>query len=378
MIYLDYNASTPIDPVAVEAMLPFLREFHGNPSSAHALGRRVREAVEHARAQVASLIGAEPSEIVFTSGGTEANNMVIKGAARKRGGWGKHVITSLIEHPAVLEPCRMLEEDGFEITRVGVDGQGRVDPMSIVGEVRPDTILISIMHSNNEVGTIQPIAEIAAAAREGDVWMHTDAAQSVGKVPIDVRQLGVDFLSIAGHKLYAPQGIGALFVRDGIELPSLHHGAGHEDGRRAGTEAVQAIVGLGAAAEVAAARLDEPHCREMRDRLWTGLAQAIGEGLIRHGDAEDGLPNTLSVSLKGAIGRELLAGMPDLCASPGAACHGGRHAPSAVLSAMGVPADVALGAIRLSVGRETTADEIDRAVAMIAGALVDLRAKNPG
>jgi cysteine desulfurase len=378
MIYLDYNASTPIDPAAREAMLPFLGAIHGNPSSVHALGRRVRQAVEHARTQVANLIGAKPSEIVFTSGGTEANNMVIKGVARKRGDRGRHVITSAIEHPAVLEPCRILEEDGFEITRVAVDGRGRVDPASVVGEVRPDTILISIMHANNEVGTIQPIAEIAEAAREGGIWMHTDAAQSVGKVPIDVNRLGVDFLSIAGHKLYAPQGVGALFVRDGIDLPPLIHGAGHEGGRRAGTEAVPAIVGLGAAAESAAAGLDDPHCRVMRDRLWAGLEQAIGDGVIRHGDPEGGLPNTLNVSLKGVIGRELLAAVPDLCASPGAACHGGRHAPSAVLTAMGVPPDAALGAIRLSVGRETTADEIDRAVVMIAGALAASPKQKPG
>ena len=369
MIYLDYNASTPVDRAVRDAMLPFLGECHGNPSSSHALGRAPREAVENARARVAGLLNATPGEIVFTSGGTEASNHVIKGVAYDLRHRGKHIITSAIEHPAVLAPCAFLERQGYEITRVGVDAKGFIDPESIIHEVRPDTILISIMHANNEVGTIQPIKEIAEAAREGGVLMHTDAAQSCGKIETDVRELGVDFLSIAGHKMYAPQGIGALFIRKGVRIEPLHHGAGHENGRRAGTEPVPALVGLGAAAQLAKDRTNDQRTEALRDRLWQGLRDGLGDAAVLHGHERRRLPNTLCVGFRGCIAPELLAAMPELCASAGAACHGADRKPSAVLTAMGVPADLAVGSIRLSVGRYTTDAEIEEAVRMIVDAV---------
>ncbi|MEK6676823.1 MAG: cysteine desulfurase family protein, partial [Planctomycetota bacterium] len=279
-IYLDYNASTPVDPAVREAMLPYLGEFYGNASSSHPLGRSMKEAVDKARRQVAELLGASSDEIVFTSGGTESNNFVIKGVADAFKKRGRHIIISAVEHPAVTEPCKHLEQDGFEISRIGVDAYGRIDPHDVAGEVRPDTILISVMHANNEVGTLQPIAEISEIARVGGVLFHTDAAQSCGKVETQVDKLGVDFLSIAGHKLYAPQGIGALYIKRGVKLTSLLQGSGHESGRRAGTEAVAAIVGLGAAAELAARSSKGPHMIKLRDRLHAGLRKHFGEDVL--------------------------------------------------------------------------------------------------
>lgn len=369
MIYLDYNASTPVHPDVREAMLPFLGDRYANPSSGHAPGRLMRQAVDDARERVASMLGASPGEIVFTSGGTEANNHVLKGVAYARRDRGRHMITSVVEHPAVLRPCAYLEREGYDVTYVGVDRTGMVDPQEVIEAVRPDTILISIMHANNEVGTIQPIAEIAAAAREGGVWMHTDAAQSCGKIDTDIGALGVDFLSLAGHKLYAPQGIGALYMRDGVSIEPLHHGAGHEAGRRAGTEPVAGIVALGAAAALATGSPCHARMQVLRDRLHDGLREALGDGVVLNGHAGVRLPNTLNIALPGRIGAEVLAAAPEICASTGAACHGSRPEPSAVLSAMGVPHDVALGAVRLSVGRFTTEEEIDAAVGMIAAAV---------
>jgi cysteine desulfurase len=269
-VYLDFNATTPIDPAVAEAMLPYLHGHFGNPSSSHAYGLEARSAVETARRQVAGLIGARPEEIVFTSGGSESNNMAIFGVARSQRQRGRHIITSAVEHPAVIEPCRALQEQGFRLTVLPVDARGRVDPRDVERAIEPGTILISIMHANNEVGTIQPIAEIASLARQHDIAFHTDAAQTVGKIPVDVEALGVDLLTIAGHKLYAPKGIGALYLRTGHDLPRLIHGAAHEGGRRAGTESVLLIVGLGRACELAAARLAATmeQTRQLRDRLW--------------------------------------------------------------------------------------------------------------
>jgi cysteine desulfurase len=328
----------------------------------------MRVAVENARGQVAAMVNAEPEEIVFTSGGTESCNLAIKGIAGGRARRGQHIITSTIEHPAVRQTCEHLKSRGFEITYVGVDRTGQVDPDEIQGNIRPDTILISIMHANNEVGTIQPIARISRIARERGVLFHTDAAQTCGKISTDVRALGVDLLTVAGHKLYAPQGIGALYIRNGVELEPLHHGAGHERRRRAGTEAVPAIVGLGAAADLAARWGDHPRIPALRDRLHEGLRRAFGERLLLFGHPNERLPNTLNVGVRGCVGEELLARCPDLCAATGAACHAGTHEPSSVLTAMGVAPDLALTAMRLSLGRMTTEADVDAAVEMIKDA----------
>lgn len=371
MIYLDYNASTPVDPKVRDAMLPFLSECFGNPSSNHVLGRPLRAAVDKARAQVASLMAADPSEIIFTSGGTEACNHVIKGVAFANRDRGKHIIISAVEHPAVVNPCRYLEKGGFEITVVGVDEQGLIDPQTVIEEIRPDTILISVMHANNEVGTIQPIDEIAEIAREGGILLHTDAAQTCGKISTRVDQLGVDFLSIAGHKLYGPQGIGVLYVRRGVDVEPLHHGAGHERGRRSGTEPVASIVGLGAAAELAQAHLDAGGntARNLRNRLHKGLADRLGDKVVLLGHPSSRLPNTLNIGFRGRVGADILAACPEICASTGAACHSSRMQRSATLAAMNVPEDVAFGAIRFSVGRATTETEVDEAVRILVKAV---------
>jgi cysteine desulfurase len=369
MIYLDYNASAPLDPVAYEAMLPFLRERFGNPSSSHAPGKRLREAIERARGQVASLIGAQANEIIFTSGGTESINHVIRSVAFALKERGKHIITSAIEHPAVGNPCKFLEGMGYEVTYIGVDSTGRVDPQEIAGEVRPTTILISIMHSNNEVGTLQEIGEIASIAREGGVLMHTDAAQSVGKVPINVRELGVDFLSIAGHKLYGPQGIGGLYIRNGVQLEPFMHGAGHQGGRRAGTEPTALIVGLGAAAHAAKEHVGDQSVRVLCDRLWDGLQAALGHDVVMIGHPTLRLPNTLCVGFRGRISADILGKCPDICASMGAACHGAKAERSATMAAMDVPEEIAFGAVRFSLGKFTTQGEIDEAVRQLARAV---------
>jgi cysteine desulfurase len=369
-IYLDYNATTPVDPTVLDAMLPYLREHFGNPSSTHSYGKTAHEAVERARAQVAELLGAQPDEIVFTGGGSEASNQAIKGAVFTRlsglfGRWARsyHLVTSAIEHPATLQPCDFLKRLGCRVTIVPVDGQGLVDPEAVRRALDHRTVLVSIMHANNEVGTMQFIREIAALARERGVLVHTDAAQSVGKVPVDVNELGVDLLSVAGHKLYAPKGIGALYVRRGIRLEPLIHGAGHEGGRRAGTENVPYMVALGAACAVAARSLPEAgeKLRRLRDRLWGRLREALGERVVLNGHPEKRLPNTLNVNFVGHIGAELLQAVPDIAASTGSACHEGTVCLSPVLKAMGVPEQFGRGAVRLSVGRYTTDEEVDRA-----------------
>ncbi len=371
MIYLDYNASTPIDPAVYEAMLPYLSEHYGNPSSSHAMGRAVKAVVETARGQVANLLGAKTGEIVFTASGTEANNLVIKGVAETLRHRGNHIITSAVEHPAVINPCKYLERHGFEVSYVGVDSNGRVNPKDVAGEVRPNTILVSIMHAQNEVGTIQPIREIAAIAAQGGIGMHTDAAQSCGKVPTRVDALGVDFLSIAGHKLHAPIGVGALYIREAIEIEPLLHGAGHEDGRRAGTEAVAMIVGLGVAAELAA-KADHAAVTALRDRFCDGLTAAVGDQVVLLGDPDDRLPSTAAVAFPGRIGAEILAACPEICATTGAACHTESRKRSATLAAMDVPERVAFGAVRFSVGRFTTEAEVDAAIGMVVAAVRSL------
>jgi cysteine desulfurase len=374
-VYLDYNATTPIDPAVVEAMLPYLRQHFGNPSSSHVYGKAAHDAVDQARRQVAELLGARPDEIVFTSGGSEANNHALKGAVlvRLRGLLGRwwpregHIITSAIEHPATLQPCEFLRRLGCRVTVLPVDRYGLVDPDAVRRAIDRRTTLVSIMHSNNEVGTLQPIREIAAIARERGVLMHTDAAQSVGKVPVDVNELGVDLLSVAGHKVYAPKGVGVLYVRQGVQLEPLIHGAGHEGGRRAGTENVPYQVALGAACELARRSLPQAteRLRQLRDRLWDRLRAALGERVVLNGHPERRLPNTLNVNFVGHVGAELLQAVPEVAASTGSACHEGTVCLSPVLQAMGVPAELGRGAVRLTVGRFTTEEEIDRAAAAL-------------
>jgi cysteine desulfurase len=373
-IYLDYNATTPIDPAVLEAMLPYLHEHFGNPSSAHAYGQAAHDAVERARQDVAELLGAQPDEIVFTGGGTEASNLALKGAVFATlhgifGRWAResHIIISAVEHPATVQPCRFLERLGCRLTVVPVDRHGRVDPDSVRKALQRRTTLVSIMHSNNEVGTLQPIREISKICKERGVLVHTDAAQSLGKVPVDVTDLGVDLLSVAGHKLYAPKGVGALYVRRGVRLEPLLHGAGHEGGRRAGTENVPYLVALGTACRLARASLPgaTERLRGLRDRLWGRLRVALGERLVLNGHPQERLPNTLNVNCAGLVGAELLEQVPEVAASTGSACHEGKVSQSPVLCAMGVPPELGRGAVRLSVGRFTTDDEIDRAAAAL-------------
>lgn len=369
-IYLDYNATTPVDPAVLEAMLPFLKGAFGNPSSGHAYGKTAHEAVEKARAQVAALIGAEPDEIVFTGGGTEASNQAIKGTCLRWPTGECQVITTAVEHPATLKPLEFLRRLGYTITVLPVDRFGLVDPDGVRRAITPRTRLVSVMHSNNETGTLLPVKEIAAICRERGVLTHTDCAQSLGKVPVSGRELGVDLLSSAGHKLYSPKGVGALFVRRGVALEPLIHGAGQEGGRRAGTENVPYLVGLGKAAELAAASLPTvaDRLRSLRDRLHNRLSAAIGEKIVLNGHAEKRLPNTLNVNFVGHVGAELLAKVPGVAASTGSACHEGQVRLSPVLAAMGVPPEVGRGAVRLSVGRFTTEDDIDRAAGLLIAA----------
>ena len=376
-IYLDYNATTPIAPEAAEAMLPFLYEQFGNPSSSHPYGVVAKRAVETARAQVAALLGCRPVEVTFTSGGTESNNYALKGAALARRERGNHIITSAIEHPAVIEVCKWLETQGFRVTYLPVDACGQVDPADLERALTAETILVSVMHASNEVGTIQPIAALAEIAHRAGALVHTDTAQSLGKIAVQVDELGVDLLSIAGHKLYAPKGIGALYVRRGTELALFMHGAGQEAGRRPGTENVLEIVGLGKACELAQRDLEKnaAHFRQMRDRLHQVLLDELGEESVRlNGHPEQRLPNTLSLSFRRVEANTLLAEIgASVAASAGAACHTGKVDVSAVLQAMQVPTEWAMGTVRFSVGRGTTGDEIDRATVIVAQAVRHLR-----
>ena len=358
-IYLDYNATTPIDPQVAEAMLPFVDRHFGNPSSSHAFGTPARAAVEEARERVAAMLGCQAGEIVFTSGGTEANNYAIKGVAGAYRGRGDHIITSAVEHPAVLEVCRHLEQNGCQVTRLPVDHYGLVDPQQVADAITERTILVTIMHANNEVGTVEPIEEIARAAHRRGVLVHADCAQSAGKIPVKADALGVDLLTLAGHKLYAPKGIGALYVREGVELEKLIHGANHEMDRRAGTENVIQAVGLGKACQLIDGNLPEysAHMRKMRDLLETSLADRFPSSRI-NGHPEQRLPNTSSIGFKGLEADTILSRLDGVAASAGAACHSGQVEVSGVLQAMGVPIEYAMGTVRFSVGRYTTAEEV--------------------
>lgn len=371
-IYLDYNATTPIDPGVREAMLPYLGEHFGNPSTGYAYGQRAKEGVARAREQVAALIGATPEEVVFTSGGSESNNQAIIGAALAQK--GKHIITSRIEHPAVTNTCRYLEERlGFRVTYLPVDRYGLLQPEAVLSAITGDTILITIMQANNEIGTIEPIAEIGDIARERGILFHTDAAQSCGKIGVDINRLKVDLLTLAGHKLYAPKGIGALFIRGGTRIDSLIHGSKQESGRRAGTENVACIVALGAACDIARDTLPDygKKVKRLRDRLQARIEQGLGKGMTRlNGHPERRLPNTLNISIRGIEGEELLGQIPEVAASTGAACHAGSTDPSTVLLEIGLSREWALGALRLTLGRWSTQEEIDT-----AGELIVTRAR---
>ncbi len=363
-IYLDHNATTPIAPEVLEAMLPYLREHFGNPSSAHVFGQRAKSAVEAAREQVAQLLGAAPAQVVFTGGGTEANNLAIFGVTRESP--RRHLVTSVIEHPATSAPCARLEAHGWRVSRIGVDAEGRVDAQEVAAALTDDTALVTIMHANNETGALQPIREVASAARARGIPVHTDAAQSAGKLP--VHDLGANLTSIAGHKLYAPKGVGALSVGD-VPLSPYVLGASHERGLRHGTENVASIVGLGAAAQLALARLEETaaRLRGLRDGLWWRLRAAIPQ-LRLNGPEAERLPNTLNVSFPAVSGSALLAAAPELAASTGSACHDGHESASAVLLAMGLEPSAALGAVRLSLGHATTEADVERAANALVAA----------
>jgi cysteine desulfurase NifS/selenium donor protein len=373
-IYLDYNATTPIDPEVAAAMRPYLEQYFGNPSSSHQYGIETKKAVETARRQMAELLNCDPEEIVFTSGGSESNNWAIKGVAYQNRDRGNHIITSAIEHPAVSEVCGFLESQGFKISVVPCDEFGMVDPADIEKAITPATILITIMHANNEVGTLQPINEISAIAKKHNIIFHSDGAQSVGKVETDVRKMGVDLFSVAGHKLYAPKGIGALYIKKGIKLQKLIHGADHERNYRAGTENVLEIVGLGKAAEIAKRDLQGniTHSQKNRDRLFNLLKNELPD-IKLNGHPEKRLPNTLNLSFPKIEANTMLAELEEVAASAGAACHADNVDVSVVLTAMKLPIDFAMGTIRFSTGRHTTEQEIDQAAESIIKVVKKLR-----
>ncbi|MDQ6982889.1 MAG: cysteine desulfurase family protein [Mariprofundus sp.] len=368
-IYLDYNASTPIATEVAQAIQPYLTHHYGNPSSPHWAGLPAKQAVEQARGQIAGLLGCSADEIIFTSGGTESNNHAIKGTFFTLRHKGNHIITSQIEHPATINPCHFLETLGAEVTYLPVDAAGMVNPDDVAHAITERTILVSVMHANNEVGTIQPIADISRITREKKVWLHTDAAQSLGKIPTNVSELGVDFLSLAGHKVYATKGVGALYIRDGIHIEPFMHGAGHESGRRAGTENVLLDIGLGAACELVQDWIESPQILQLRDQFWAELQDAFGDRVVLNGHPVARLPNTLNISFLGQSGPALLDKLNGVAASTGSACHAGAVELSPVLKAMGIAPEAGMGTIRFSLGRRTTIDEIEYVIKQIKHAM---------
>jgi cysteine desulfurase len=368
-IYLDFNASTPLVPEVASAMRQALHEPLGNPSSDHWAGRPAREAVAKARVHVSNLLGCKPQELVFTSGGSESNNHALKGVFFANGKPNPHVITTQVEHPAILNPCRFLERLGATVTYLAVDGFGRVEPDDVRRAITSRTVLISVMHANNEVGTVQPIADIAKIAREHGILFHTDAAQSAGKIRTRVEELGVDLLSIAGHKFYGPKGIGALYIREGVRLEPLIHGAGHESARRAGTENILLDVGLGAACVLAEDWVGMEPVQRLRDLFWNLLQEKFGDRVVLNGHPHERLPNTLNVSFVGKVGSEILARIEGVAASTGSACHSGSVELSPVLKAMNIPPEIGMGAIRFSLGRTTTREEIEATLSLLSDAV---------
>jgi len=380
-IYLDYNASTPIDPVVAAAMRPLLEGTFGNPSSGHWAGTAAKTALENARREVAGLLGCAADEVIFTSGGSEANNLALKGVFFALKDKGNHIVTSAIEHPATIATCKFLKRLGAKVTYLPVDHHGLIDPDDLRRALTPKTILISIMQANNEVGTIEPIEEISRIAREHGALLHTDAAQSVGKIATDVNALGVDLLSMAGHKFYAPKGVGALYVRRGTPLEPLIHGADHESGRRAGTESALLAVALGAACGLARDLAPMQRVRRLRDHFWQALHTRFTSCVVLNGHPEYRLPNTLNVAFPNHVGADILARLAGVAASTGSACHSGRVELSPVLKAMGIRPEVGMGAIRFSLGRYTAIEEIDAVVDRLTDVLAagsHLSAKPPG
>lgn len=375
-IYLDYNATTPVAPSVLEAMFPIFREHFGSPASSHVMGRAAAEALTDARERIAALIGADSDELVFTSGGTEANNLALKGVLlHQKPASGGHLIVSAVEHPSVGETARWLESWGYDLTVVRCDGRGCVDPDEVARAIRSDTKLVSVMHASNETGVLQPLRDISAQCREREVLLHADAVQAIGKIPVNVDQLGVDLLTISGHKCYAPKGIGALYVRRGTPLGAVQHGAGNEAGLRSGVENVAYAVAFGKVAQLIGRELEEAGQRmaTLRDKLWRLLREAIGKELSLNGAKAKRLPNTLSVNFPRVNADDLLAQTPELCVSTGASCHSGDTNISATLAAMNVPTEIARGAVRLSLGWQTTEEEITRAASLLVHAWESLR-----
>lgn len=379
-IYLDHAATTPTDPEVVEAMLPYLSEVFGNPSSIHSFGQEAKAAVEEARDKIAALIGARGEEIVFTGSGTEADNFALQGTAYASEGKGNHIITTPIEHHAVMETCKFLQGRGFEVTYLPVDSYGLVDPQDVKKAITDKTILISVMHANNEVGTIEPIAEIGEIAREAGVYFHTDAVQAVGHIPVKVDELGVDMLAMSAHKFYGPKGVGALYIRKGTKLIPLMHGGEHERRRRAGTENVPAIVGLGKAAEIAQREMDveAKWLIHLRDKLIKGL-MGRSEHIRLNGHPARRLPNNVNVSIEFVEGESMLLNLDleGIAASTGSACSSGSLEPSYVLLAMGLSHELAHGSLRFSLGRETTEEDIERVLEVSPRIIAKLRAMSP-
>jgi cysteine desulfurase len=368
-IYLDYNATTPVDPVVAESMLPYVSMHFGNPSSSHSYGYKAHQAVELARVQVAQLLGCGVEEITFTGGGSESDNLAIRGIALANQNKGNHIITQVTEHPAVLKTCHALERlHGFRVTYLPVDRSGRVSTIDVEAAIDEKTVLITIMHANNETGSLQPIAEIAKIARKYGALVHTDAAQTAGKIPVLIKELGVDLLTIAGHKLYAPKGIGVLYSRHDLNLEPGIYGGGQEAGRRAGTESVAHIVALGTACFLAQEQLSDSQkrLRLMRDRLQGLIEELTHDDIELNGHDTERLPNTLNISVEGVVGEEVLAVTPEIASSTGSACHEGSTDPSPVLMAMGLSRERALGAMRLTLGRWSTEEEIERAARLLA------------
>jgi cysteine desulfurase len=380
VIYLDHASTTPADPEVVTAMLPWFTEQYGNPSTVYSLGLTAAQTVQNAREAIARQLGAESEEIYFTSGGTESDDWAILGTAEAQQKKGRHLITSAVEHHAVLESMEYLEKHGYEITRVPVDGGGLVDPEAVRKAIRPDTILVSIMHANNEVGTVQPIAEIGKITREAGVLLHVDAVQTAGKQPLDVKELGVDMLSVSAHKFYGPKGVGLMYLRKRTRISPLFHGGGQEKGRRAGTHNVPGIVGMAKAFELAAERMGDDALREaaLRDRLWQGLSGSI-EAIYLNGDPVRRLPGNLNVRLDGIEGEAmiLMLDMEGICVSSGSACTTGSLEPSHVLLALGIPAEQAHGSLRITLGRSTTQDDIDHFTSVFPPIVSRLREMSP-